>query len=97
VKNGSSASNDKRLERLEQLLEASDDPMHRPMRPDELAVLDELESMIGGPDDPGPPRDREFLELGVTRGLEHRGYSTTEIAEALPQWMALFDEGDRGR
>jgi hypothetical protein len=87
-------SNDVRLQRLEKLLEISseDDPMRQPIDPDELAVLDELESMIGGPDDPGPPRGPEFLELGVARALEKRGRTTADIAEELPRWMVLFDE-----
>jgi hypothetical protein len=86
--------NDVRLRRLEKLLEISseDAPMRRPIDTDEVAVLDELESMIGGPDDPGPPRGPEFLELGVARALERRGHTTAEIAEELPRWIALFDE-----
>jgi hypothetical protein len=93
-------SNDVRLQRLERLLEVSseDDPMRRPIDPTARAILDELESMIGGPDDPGPPRGNEFLELGVARGLERRGYSTAQIPEELPQWMTFFrgSEADIG-
>jgi hypothetical protein len=87
-------SNDVRLQRLEKLLKISseDDPMRQPIHPDEVALLDEVESMIGGPDDPGPVRGPEFLELGVARALEKRGRTTAEIAEELPQWMAFFGE-----
>jgi hypothetical protein len=90
--------NDKRLERLEKLLQVSakDDPMLRPIDPTALAILEEAESMIGGPDDSGPVRGHEFLELAVARALEKRGRTTAEIAEELGQWMTLFDEARGG-
>ena|SRR5688500_6531220 len=89
-------TNNRRLERLEKLLEVStkDDLIHGPIDPTALAILGELESIIGTPDDLGPPRGPEFLELGAARALEKRGCTTAEIAEALPQWMAYFGEGE---
>jgi hypothetical protein len=85
-----------RVDGLEKRLQATADARYRPINPDDLAILEELEDMIGGPEDPGPPRGPEFLELAIARVLERRGRSTTEIAEEVVRWRAglkLWGEG----
>src|SRR5215208_8431230 len=90
-------SNDRRrLERLERLLEASEEEeAWGRWNPDDLAILAEAEDMIGGPADCGPPRGREFFELAIARALGRRGRTAREISETMAGWLADFEE--RGR
>jgi len=88
VRNGSG----RRLEKLERLLEVSEDEAWKPIPPDDLAILAEAEDMIGGPDDSGPPRGREFFELAIARALERRGRTAREISETMAGWLADFEE-----
>jgi hypothetical protein len=92
-------TNDRRLEHIERMLSSSSDPMLRPIPPDELAVLNALETQLTyGPDD---PRQREQFELIIARALEERGLSAICVAETLAGWMATYDEfkeeGERQR
>jgi hypothetical protein len=92
-------SNDRRrLERLERLLEASEEEeAWGRWNPDDLAILAEAEDMIGGPDDCGPPRGPEFFELAISRALSKRGCSAAEIDETIARWRAdLEEEGGGG-
>jgi hypothetical protein len=34
----------------------------------------------------------EFRELAIARGLERRGYSASEIARRIPEYLAFFEE-----
>jgi hypothetical protein len=52
--------------------------------------------MIGGPDDCGPPRGREFFELAIARALERRGRTAREISETMAGWLADFEERGEG-
>jgi hypothetical protein len=91
-------SNDRRrLERLERLQEASEEEeAWGGWNPDDLAILEEAEDMIGGPDDSGPPRGPEFFELAISRALEKRGRTTKEIAKELDRWLQDFEEAGGG-
>ncbi len=96
MKNG---SNDKRLERLENLLAPPEKKGPPPIDPEDLAILNALETSVDcGPDD---PRRREQFELTIARALEERGHSAAQIAETLAGWMATYDEfkeeGERQR
>jgi hypothetical protein len=92
VRNGSG----RRLEKLERLLEVSEDEAWKPIPPDDRAILAEAEDMIGGPDDSGPPRGREFFELAIARALERRGRTAREISETMAEWLADFEERGEG-
>jgi hypothetical protein len=87
-------NNDRRIEQLERLYEAADDERYKPIDHTALVIIEEVESAIGGPDDPGPPRYREFFELAVARALEKCGRTTAQIAAELGEWMAAFGEGE---
>jgi hypothetical protein len=90
------SNNSRRIERLEKLLEASAEEAWQPINPDDLAILEEAEGMIGGPDDSGPPRGPEFFELAISRALEKRGRTTKEIAKELDRWLQDFEEAGGG-
>jgi hypothetical protein len=92
VRNGSG----RRLEKLERLLEVSEDEAWKPIPPDDRAILTEAEDMIGGPDDNGPPRGPEFFELAISRALSKRGRSAAEIAETIARWRADLEEAGGG-
>jgi hypothetical protein len=93
VRNGSG----RRLEKLERLLEVSEDEAWKPIPTDDRAILAEAEDMIGGPDDSGPPRGREFFELAIARALERRGRTAREISETMAGWLADFEESEERR
>jgi hypothetical protein len=86
------STNKRQIERLEQLFQASSDKRYAPIDPDDLAIIEEAHSMIGGPDDDGPPRSREFFELAIARALEKRGRTTHEIAEKIAAHLGTFEE-----
>jgi hypothetical protein len=90
------SSNGKWIERLERIFETSADERYSPIDPDDLAIIEEAEGMIGGPDDGGPPRGREFFELAIARALEKRGRTAAEIAETMAGWLADFEEAGGG-
>jgi hypothetical protein len=91
------SSNNRHLERLEQLFQSSMDDRYAPIDPDDLAIIEEARNVIGGPDDDGPPRSREFFELAIARALEKRGRTTSEIAEKIATDLAAFGEWGRDK
>jgi hypothetical protein len=89
--------NDRRIDQLEKLFEAADDERYQPIDQVALAIIEEVEGAIRGPDDPGPrARDREFFALAVARALEKCGRTTAQIAEELDLWMEAFGEEPLG-
>jgi hypothetical protein len=108
MRNGS--SNDKRLERLEHLLEASNDPMRGPIDPDYLAIEQEFNSLAPGPYWKGgtkvEPKDevREFYGRDDYSSNEHwrlavrraleKRYSGEELGARVAMWVAFADECD---
>jgi hypothetical protein len=100
-------TNDQRLERLEHLLESSDDPMRGPVDPDFLAIEEEFCSLAPGPYWKGGVRiegkdevrefygreytSNEHWALAVRRALERR-YAGEELTERVAMWIAFSDE-----
>jgi|SRR5215217_1999856 len=85
-------TNDTRLERLEKLLAPPEKQGPPPIDPDDLAILEALETLVGANGYNHDYQQREQFELTIARALEERGRSAVEIAETLKGWMATYDE-----
>jgi hypothetical protein len=89
---------DRRIRQLESQFNVDDSSgasslMSAPVSADDLAVLESLEHVR----QEYPDLDfREALEVAVARGLESRGYTTAQVAEALPAWIEQLEPSAAG-